>query len=400
MLRCRLREIQVDYSASCITFHASSQVCHWGALMIDSVTLHFRNTRAISMLAIVASLCLPANCVSAKADVYPKIEASFAITNSINDPFDYTQTDVRVQIVQPDGTTNSLPAFFDGGTTWRVRHTPVLPGFYHVAGFAMNGQPLAANNLQPASWTVGGVPTSPGFVLVDPANASRFITSNGRRYFPLGHDVAWDTAASTNVVGILARLGATHENWSRIWMDEWDGKNLDWPKPGPFGQLDLNVARKWDAIVAAAEQSGVAFQMTLHHHGQYSSTVDPQWSSNPYNVTNGGFLANATQFFTNAMAVSLTQRKLRYAVARWGYSPSIMAWELFNEVQFTDAAQQGLWSMIGAWHDQMAQFIRSQDAYHHLITTSSDLTAPIWNQCDFYTHHDYPSDIISDLSQP
>jgi len=100
-------------------------------------------------------------------------------------------------------------------------------------------------------------------------------------------------------------------------MNDWDGKNLDWPKPGPFGQLNLSVAQKWDAIVSAAEQSGVFFQMTLQHHGQYSSSVDPQWNANPYNTANGGFLTNPAQFFTNVTAKALTKRKLRYAVARW-----------------------------------------------------------------------------------
>jgi hypothetical protein len=169
---------------------------------------------------------------------------------------------------------------------------------------------------------------------------------------------------------------------------------------GTFGQLNLTVARKWDAIVSAAQQNGVFFQMTLQHHGQYSSNVDPEWNSNPYNSVNGGFLTNAAQFFTNTTAKALTKRKLRYAIARWGYSPSIMAWELFNEVQFTDAAQGGQWSLIGAWHDEMAQFMRSQDVYQHLITTSSDVTQPIWNQCDYYTHHDYPTDLISALRDP
>ena len=48
----------------------------------------------------------------ASADVYSKMEASFSISNLATDPFDYAQTDVRVQITQPDSTTNSLPAFF------------------------------------------------------------------------------------------------------------------------------------------------------------------------------------------------------------------------------------------------------------------------------------------------
>jgi len=333
--------------------------------------------------------------------VFPRIEASFVISGLAADPFDYTATDVRVQISQPDTTTVSLPAFYDGGQTWRMRHTPKVPGLYQVTGVTLNGQPLAVSNLQPAHWFVAGTPFSPGFIGVDPANTNRFITGNGRRFFPLGQNVAWDVNSGTNVVGLLAKLGAAHENWSRIWMDHWDGKNLDWPKVGgTFGTLSLSVAQKWDAIVAAAEQAGVAFQMTLHHHGQYSSTVDPNWPQNPYNVAKGGFLSDATQFFTNATAKALTKRKLRYAVARWGYSPAVMAWELFNEVQFTDAAQKGQWTNVASWHNEMAQFIRSQDPYHHLITTSSQLDQRIWDQCDYYQHHDYPSDLISVLRDP
>jgi hypothetical protein len=351
---------------------------------------------------VVFSIC-PLTKIPAQG-TYPKIEASFNITNLTTDPFDYTVTDVRVQILQPDNSTVLLPAFFDGGTTWRVRHTPTMAGIYSVLGVTLNGSPLSVASLQPASWTVAGSPTDPGFIQVDPSNPRRFITSNGKRFFPRGEDVAWDTDGY-NVTNIFWKMGAAHENWSRVWMDHWDGKNLDWPASGPtlpLGQLNLTVAQKWDGIVAAAEQAGVHFQMTLQHHGQYSTTVDPNWGQNPYDITNNigstnGFLTNPVQFFTNATAQALTKRKLRYAVARWGYSTSIMAWELFNEVQFTDAGQTGQWGIIQSWHDAMALFLRSQDPYQHLITTSSDLTQPIWDQCDYYTHHDYPSDLITGL---
>ncbi len=336
-----------------------------------------------------------------QADTYPRIEASFSITNLATDPFDYTVTDVRVQITRPDSSTLSLPAFFDGGTTWRVRHMPALPGLYQITTTTLNGSPLAVSNLQPSSWTVSGNPIGPGYVRVDPANTNRFITSNGRRYYPLGHDVAWWTN-NTNLASIVLKLGGSRENWSRIWMTHfYDSLNLEWPKVGSLGQFSLGVAQKWDAIVSAAEQGGVSFQMTLQHHGQYSSTVNPNWNENPYNTANGGFLSNATQFFTDATAKAYTKRKYRYIVARWGYSPAIMAWELFNEVQFTDAANAYQWTNIAAWHTEMAQFIRDQDFYQHLITTSSDnLSQPMWTPCDYYQHHDYPTDYISAERDP
>src|SRR6266852_4005170 len=140
---------------------------------------------------------------NANAELYQRIEASFSINNLSTDPFDYTVTDVEVQVAQPDSTTVWLPAFFDGGTTWRIRHVPTMIGLYQVSSIMLNGQPIAASNQQPSSWTVAGPVISPGYVQVDPANASRFITSNGRRYFPIGHNVAWDTSTTTNVVSNL-----------------------------------------------------------------------------------------------------------------------------------------------------------------------------------------------------
>jgi hypothetical protein len=356
---------------------------------------------------VVVGVCLFLNAASAQNATFPKLEASFNITGISTSPavlFDYTQTDVEVTIKQPDSSTVTLPAFYDGGTTWRVRHTPTMAGNYQVTNIALNGSPISVGNLQPTNWTVTGFSTGAGYVRVDPANPRRFITSNGRRFFPVGENVAWD-ASGHNVTNVLLKLGAAHGVWARIWMDHWDAKNLDWnnngSSPGPLGVLNLTVAQKWDAIVAAADKAGVHFQMTLHHHGQYSTTVDPNWSTNPYNVSNTastiGFLTNPVQFFTNAAAKAVTKLKLRYAIARWGYSPAVMAWELFNEVQFTDAANSGQWSLIQAWHNEMAQFIRSQDPYHHLITTSSALDEPLWDQTDYYQHHDYPSDLITDI---
>src|SRR5438309_178203 len=136
----------------------------------------FSNVRARLNLLLTFGLCSLAQLL-ALADVYPKIEASFNISNLATDPFDYALTDVRVQILQPNATTVVLPAFFDGGTTWRVRHTPILPGSYTVTGITMNGQSFAPSNLQPRTWTVSAPPSGPGYVRVDPANPNRLITS-------------------------------------------------------------------------------------------------------------------------------------------------------------------------------------------------------------------------------
>jgi hypothetical protein len=162
--------------------------------------------------------------------------------------------------------------------------------------------------------------------------------------------------------------------------------------------LLLPAARDWDAIVQTAQLNHVYFQMVLQHHGQYSTTADNNWVINPWNKTNGGWLETPVQFFTDPRAIQLTKNKLRYIIARWGYSPAIMAFELCNEVESTDAFKSNLAS-VAAWHQMMARFIREQDRYHHLITTSSRTSEKtIWPATDYYQAHAYPSDLLSAIS--
>ena len=333
---------------------------------------------------------------------FAPIEAAFQLPELKGDPFDFVVNDVRAQIRQPNGKILSLPAFFDGDSTWRVRHTPDAPGQYQLVSLTKNGVVLNAAPT-PRTWKVEGQ-TVAGFVRLDPRNHSRFVRG-GAPYFPLGHNQAWHSNGLPDIPALFDKMGAAGETWSRVWMNNWDGKNLDWladnQKPGEFGTLSLEVARRWDSIVNAAQKNGIAFQLVFQHHGQYSSQVNPNWPDNPYNAKNGGFLQTPDEFFTDTRAKELTKRKLRYSVARWGYSPSICAWELWNEMQFSDAARSGKCDDIAAWHQEMAAFLRTQDPYHHLITTSSSESVPakVWQAVDYYQEHMYPADILSALGR-
>ncbi|MCZ0212168.1 hypothetical protein OZK63_43170, partial [Streptomyces sp. UMAF16] len=68
----------------------------------------------------------------------------------------------------------------------------------------------------------------------------------------------------------------------------------------------------------------------LNHHGQVSTTVNPEWNNNPYNIANGGPCNNTWDFFSNSTAKNLFKNRMRYIIARYGYSNTIMSWELFN----------------------------------------------------------------------
>jgi len=324
--------------------------------------------------------------------VYPKAELALDIADIRGNPFDYTENDVIVTIGEPDQTSRRVPAFFDGGATWRVRFTPRMAGRHTVKEVTLNGKPVQPTRMEPREFQVTGSPL-PGFVRCDSRNKGRFVFDNGSTYYPIGMNVAWGEVAS-----IIGKAGKAGANWARVWMCHWGGANLDWVmnKKLESGALDLDVARKWDSIIEEAEKSGVYVQVVLQHHGQYSSTVNPNWGENPWNKANGGFLATPGEFFVSPRAIALTRAKYRYILARWGYSPNVMAWELFNEVEWTDAITNKHADEVVAWHKGMAQFLRQHDPNRHLVTTSSNTEiAGLFADMDYVQPHAYRSDALA-----
>ena len=74
----------------------------------------------------------------------------------------------------------------------------------------------------------------------------------------------------------------------------------------------------------------------------------------------------------------------------------MVAWELFNEVHWTDAFRKGREADVAHWHSEMAKYIRSIDVYGHLITTSTEnLRSPIYEKMDFYQPHLYAANLIA-----
>jgi hypothetical protein len=204
-------------------------------------------------------------------------------------------------------------------------------------------------------------------------------------------------------------MGSIGENWTRIWMTHfYEGQTLEWSRnhwSGYFkgvGQFSLEMGWKLDRIIELAEENGIGIQLVLQHHGQFSSTVNSNWDENPYNIANanpdGGFLEKPEDFFTDSEAIRLTKNKYRYIIARWGYSSAILAWELWNEVQYTDGWKNNQQSVV-TWHEKIAEYTDSIDPFNHLITTSSDAAGfdDLWSldNIDVIQVHHYGTETIA-----
>lgn len=325
-----------------------------------------------------------------------KFEASWTLSSQTGNPFDPADNDVDVVFTGPSVAKTTQPAFWDGDR-WRVRFAPTRVGVYTLQ-IMRNGAKATPVGLTASRFRCVAS-KSPGFVRRDPQSAHRFVFDGGQTYYPIGMDAAWLNGGQS-YDPTFTQMQAAGMNWARVWMNNWDGKNLEWavnradsPKPGT---LLIDVARRWDAIFNSAEKHDVYIQLTLQHHGQYTAHTDPNWADNPFNAANGGFLQNPDDFFTNAEARRLTRLKYRYITARYGYSTHLLSYELFNEVQNITEVRDHFQDVVN-WHKEMAAAIRAEDVNHHLLTTSNSVPGEPLAEIglDYDQVHTYVPDIIS-----
>jgi len=351
--------------------------------------------------------------VSHSTRLYKKFEAQFNIKAYYTNPFNPREIDIIAEFTSPSGRKVTVPCFVDAGkenpkkikdysklNKWMVRFTPIETGTWKWKIIAKNpaGQKISREMV----FTCNPNKKAKGFIRLSKKNLQQFVFDNNTPYYPMGNNLC--CGPPEYYEKYFKAMKKAGENWSRIWLTHWGKMNLDWSKKKenqvPLGTLDFQAIRYWDKIVELAEKYGIYFQMTLQHFSQYSTQVNPAWSKNPWNDYNGGFLKKPEEFFSDMIAVKLTKNKYRYIIARWGYSPAVMAWELFNEVQFTDAydSDSGKQSII-QWHNEMADYIKSLDPQNHLVTTSSILELDMWKKMDYYQPHLYARDMVSSVNE-
>ncbi|CAN5466263.1 hypothetical protein BH11ARM2_BH11ARM2_33020 [soil metagenome] len=330
---------------------------------------------------------------------YGPLEVRFPVDFSGN-PYDPDQNDVKVRFIGPGGHVFERLAWYDGEGAWHAYLVTSTKGLYK-AELWRNGK---ATDCEPekedpkASTELNAdKPLAHGFLR---AKGDRFVWDDGTSYFPVGFDLAWQNDAVPDLPEAIAKMGASGVDWTRIWANHWDGKNPWWSPDAAPRQLDQKPLQRWDKLVQACDANGVSFQMVLFHHGQFTTTVNPNWNDNPWNAANkGGFLRDPADFFTDPEAKKRTRIWLRTAVARYAHSPRLMGWELFNEVEWVDAYKNGRVADVAAWHKEMADYIRSIDPYHHLVTSSSSMQHPeVWAAMDYLQPHTYPVDVRGTIS--
>ncbi|MFW7379646.1 MAG: DUF5060 domain-containing protein [Oligoflexus sp.] len=291
-----------------------------------------------------------------------------------HNPYDGKEIAVRAKFVSPSKKTYDVSGFLESGDVtlseavenpiWKLRFTPRETGLWSYHFELQN--PVGTVKSKTYRFKVNPS-KEPGFLQVDPDDRNYFSFESGQFYYPIGQNLGWDSLE--NYEAYFKQMAENGQNWARIWMSHWSF-GLEWKPMGHYrglGNYNLRNAARLDQLFTLAKRHGIYLQLVFDFHGAFSSHVNPEWHNNPYNVVNGGFLEKAHQFFTSEKAKELYRQRLRYIIARWGHSTHLMAWEFFNEINFSDDFNP---ENDTAWHKEMAAWLKQSDPYQHMITTS------------------------------
>jgi len=301
--------------------------------------------------------------------------------------FDVNDIHVNIIIQTPSDENLVQPGFFqnvkEGISSWGVGFTPVEKGdytyYFHVQ--------TQTDTVVSKSFSLKVIASKrDGFVRLHPSSDYTFQFDSGTFFRAIGENVAW----TDDYEYYFKKLNANGCNFVRIWMCPWN-LYLEWKEPG-LGQYHLKNAAQLDSVLTFAEKYGIYIMFCMDYHGVAQKDEgyfkENKWSENPYNQKNGGPCITQAELFTNKLAKKYQQNRYHYIIARYSYSPNILAWELWNEVDLTAGEPEH----VIAWHEEMASYIKQIDPYNHLITTSfSGVGYPdMWEikQLDFsQTHH-------------
>lgn len=340
-------------------------------------------TAFIALFAIALSLSAQvkkATVLTKNPALYERVDIDINLVAKWENP--YLQEDVALDmyITSPSGKQLVLPCYYESGKSgekslWKARFTPQETGKYSYNLKIRKGD----NVLSTSKAYAFKVAPSDKKGILHPKDFWVFQYDNGQPFRGVAENICWESRASDdskffkelheqskyNYDYMLTEFAKNGGNFFRTWMCSWN-LPIDWKKGfnnrryTPSDEYyNPSALARMDHMINLCDSLDLHIMLTL---GQGAS-----------GVREGGFATSSADFFVNPKAKERYKNRLRYIVARWGYSPAIGAWEFFNEVdnvQFNNRPNPIKAQDIVDWHDEMSTYLKQLDPYGHITTTS------------------------------
>lgn len=313
---------------------------------------------------------------------YEKAEFEIVVGETFANPYDQREVALNMILTSPSGNSVFLPCFFDreisDGSVWIARFAPREAGKYQYHFQLLRKG--ADEALSMTGTLVADRSEQDGFLHIHDFWTLRF--DSGKPFRGIGENVGWEPRSFSdpkwNYDYLLPKLAHNGANFFRSWMAP-NNFPLEWKtvrNTNRYSNTDAYFnpggVQRLDEIVTMADSLGLYMMLAFDSHN--TLIEGNQWEIHNYNVANGGPARNPEAFFTSAESREKYKNRLRYIVARWGYSTSIGAWEFFNEIDNAAFTRQDSTIIphdaITSWHKEMAAYLKEIDPYDHIVTTS------------------------------
>ncbi|MPY88208.1 MAG: DUF5060 domain-containing protein [Luteitalea sp.] len=310
--------------------------------------------------------------------LYEKFEITFDLSGDWDNPFDLDQVSVAADFHAPDGQQLAVPGFFYqeyrldengshrtvGSPVWKVRFTPVRAGEHSYQVIVNN----KGEKITTPSHTFSSVQyhANHGFLRISQTNPLYFEFDDRTPFF----GVAMGRCCGDNaeLQRLYRRFAPVGGNYNRLFLTNgpYDIEELNTSPNRPdrgLGRMNLETSWNLDNVLELGEQLGIYHIVTLTNQW----TFNHRWEDHVFNKANGGILDAPDEYWTSEQAMEYLERRVRYIIARWGYSTSVFSWDLWNEYSAMPGSDL---SVAIPWHQRMARYISSLDAFDHVIHTN------------------------------
>lgn len=312
---------------------------------------------------------------------YDKVEIDIEVVQKFDNPYMQEEIALDMLITTPSQKEQILPCYFvskksNNLSCWKARYTPQESGIYQYkiqlikSGIKKDTSKVERFEVNKSA--------EPGFL----HTKSNWILAfdNGQPFRGIGENICWESRDNDdskffkklhekseryNYDYLLTEFAKNGGNFFRTWICSW---NLPIDYEGPFNNsrytksdefYNPDALARMDYLIELSEELNLYIMLTLGQGG--------------YLIKERGVVDTAEDFFVDKQARAWYKNRLRYIVARWGYSTSIAMWEFINEVdniQFRNSNNPIDSKFIVDWHDEMSTYIKQIDPYCHIVTTS------------------------------
>ena len=231
-------------------------------------------------------------------------------------------------------------------------------------------------------------------------NKRYFMFEDGKSFFPLGvsgggEQINYDYFGTVKIESKIYTydpkaiekrfqdMQANKENFIRIDIEGlgwWDRKNIEQLigdgkiqfLEDPAGVFNEGYARRVDNFVNLAEKYGIYIDLVLMPHTCQLEGLRNNFDLHPYHVNNGGPAKSLTDFFYDNKIKDMYKKRAEYIINRWGDSPNIFSWELWNEL--SGCGGSGSDKVDTAWVKEMGEHIKNYEKSKygkaHLVNVS------------------------------